>query len=139
MIKFGYFGEKWHAPVCEIEEQVPTPVGESCMWCREPILDGEQGFVRRNLAYEEKPASNRFRFTATAVHRECDLRAIIGGIAHFEGRCTCCGGTADPDDGLGWRESARKILVLTEAGLRPKELRFKAAIEILSSDKKGVE
>lgn len=32
-----------------------------------------------------------------ARHRECALRAVVGGLNHQLGRCTCCGGTEPPD------------------------------------------
>jgi hypothetical protein len=30
-------------------------------------------------------------------HLECQIRSLLGGVNHLEGRCTCCGGTQPPD------------------------------------------
>lgn len=38
-----WFGKSWGAPCCEDEEHIPTPVGESCARCREPILASDSG------------------------------------------------------------------------------------------------
>ena len=64
---------------------------EICLHCREPI----KPYERRS------PMLQPF-------HLACGLRMIIGGYNHICGRCSCCGGTEDPDPpGLSKREAAR--------------------------------
>jgi hypothetical protein len=36
-------------------------------------------------------------WTQKRWHWECFMRAIIGGLNHLRGTCTCCGGTEPPD------------------------------------------
>lgn len=94
----GFFGEPWPSGVCENARQRPTPVGELCLWCDEPIEDGQQGvFIS---AFGENGAVEH------PEHRECALRSVLGGVAHLERRCTCFGGGAHDDDDMTPRESA---------------------------------
>lgn len=52
-----------------------------CTFCKEPVLPGER---QADLVNAD-------------AHWECGFRAIIGGLNHQMGRCTCCGGTEPPD------------------------------------------
>jgi hypothetical protein len=65
-----------------------------CIHCGEPILPGD-----------------RIPVTSTrAQHFECFFRAIIGGVRHQQGLCSCCcpGSGLDPDDPtLSKRNQAR--------------------------------
>jgi hypothetical protein len=64
----------------------------ACPHCREEVL----------------PDDRRAPFHTQAVHWECGLRSVIGGLNHLNGLCTCCGGTLPPDPaGLTRREAAR--------------------------------
>jgi|SRR5262245_609402 len=106
-----FFGASWDAAILDGAEQIPTPIGTPCKYCEEPIAEGDQGMVSQG----SKLAKDWDLISFTLCeHRECGLRAVLGGIAHVERRCTCCGGMAEPDDGLGWRESARRVLALVE-------------------------
>lgn len=68
-----------------------TPSLPVCMLCDEPLLAHEP------LA----PMHAR-------AHWECGLRAIVGGLNHLKGICSCCGGSEPPDPpGLSRREAAR--------------------------------
>lgn len=107
VMRVQYFGDRWDAPMLDDAVQVATPVGEPCLYCREPIVAGEQGAMVVHI-YAAHAAAIR------PAHRECHLRAVLGGIAHVQGRCTCCGGQVDPDDGLPYRESARRVLAHTQ-------------------------
>jgi len=49
-----------------------------CTWCEEPIEHNE----------------TIDPFFITPMHPECGVRAIMGSIAHIEGRCSC----VDPDN-----------------------------------------
>lgn len=64
-----------------------------CFYCNEPVLPDE--------------ALGAF----DRVHRECELRAILGGVNHIRRLCTCYGGSAEPDPpGLTKRQAAREAL-----------------------------
>lgn len=89
----GYFGRRYDAPAYDDSDQVETPVGATCVWCDEAIADDDDGWLNG---------------VDQASHRECWLRAVIGGANHITGRCSCCGGDQDPDPpGLSRREAAR--------------------------------
>jgi len=46
-----YFGPRWDAPLLdENAEQVPTPVGEVCFGCNEPIREADRGLLRSYVA-----------------------------------------------------------------------------------------
>ncbi len=79
-----FFGERWDAGVVEGAVRVPTPVGEACLDCAEPVVDGDRGFVRavgRMVGGELRPS-------VEPVHAECDLRSVLG---HQVGVCPCTG------------------------------------------------
>jgi hypothetical protein len=91
-----WFGKNWYAPVCAEGTHVDTPIGERCLWCDEPIETNDRGFIR---------------MAGQVVHLECDLRAVIGGINHQKGICTCCGGTEEPDPpNLSIRQAAKMAM-----------------------------
>lgn len=63
-----------------------------CQWCEEevPAADAEEG---------------------SELHTECAFRAVVGGLNHLRGRCSCCGGDQLPDPPeLTKREAARAAL-----------------------------
>ena len=80
-----FFGERWDAPIVDNATQVPTPVGEHCYDCAEPIADGDRGFVRPMVL-----AANVVE--TGYVHAECDLRGTCG---HLVGLCRCTGYASD--------------------------------------------
>lgn len=80
-----YFGPAWDAPFIEDAQQVPTPVGELCLECQEPIAEGEQGVVMP-LIYEADGAP-AMRYAPE--HRGCMLLGVVG---HIAGTCFCHGG-----------------------------------------------
>ena len=41
-----------------------------------------------------------------AMHRECNLRAVMGGIGHLIAHAYWCVERSDPDAGLTYRQSA---------------------------------
>lgn len=71
-----WFGEPWPSGVCEDGEQKPTPTGVECLLCDEKIVEGDRGVFR--FAIDE----DGWRVDA-AIHRECDLRSVTGGIEHL--------------------------------------------------------
>jgi hypothetical protein len=102
MTGFEFFGEPWPSGICDDGKQVPTPIGEACVLCAEPIVAGDRGSFMVSLGFARPHGG--------PVHRECSLRSVLGGIAHLNGspNCTCRGGT-DPDDGLSYRASALRV------------------------------
>lgn len=100
MGEMGLFGDWTGAPIADEVPEIPTPVGEVCVHCVEPIAEGEAG-----LRYVNGPVA----------HYECQLRGVIGGVNHILGRCTCCGGKEDPDPpGMTRREAAKAAARLWE-------------------------
>jgi hypothetical protein len=79
--------------------QVETPVGVPCLWCDEPIVEGDIGVIIPHLG---SPG-----VTEHPYHLECNVRMIIGGLNHLKGLCSCFGGTEpnDPPD-MSLREAA---------------------------------
>lgn len=104
MIQF--FGERWDAPQVDPPAvQVPTPVGETCLHCGEPIGGGvgDRGLLR--LAIRADGAG------IEPVHMECDLRMTLGGLDHLAGRCLCTGRGHEADGEAGTaREEALAVL-----------------------------
>lgn len=94
-----YFGESWHVPALVGAEQADTPVGEPCLHCDEPIRPEQQGFLRPVIGSDGQTE-------VRPIHRECDLRAIVGGLHHQLGTCTCEGGSDDPDPPWATRREA---------------------------------
>ena len=80
-----YFGERWDAPVFDgvLCRQAPTPVGEKCRGCDEPVISGDQGFIH--------PLLSNHGHGVVPIHRECQLRSFLGGLEHLEGRCEYTG------------------------------------------------
>jgi len=75
-------------------------MSEPCVYCGELVLDGER---------------DSWLLNATA-HLECSARAILGSVAHQEGRCSCfVEGSAEEDPpGMTKREAARAALGLAK-------------------------
>src|SRR4051812_15862194 len=94
-----FFGKPWDAPITDDAEQVPTPVGSSCIMCEEPIEDGDRGFITCYWS----PAGVALR----PVHAECQNRPALGGANHTLGPCSGCGGDDAPDPpGVTRRQAA---------------------------------
>lgn len=97
-----WFGERYDAPLYADTEQVPVPVGEFCLYCHEPIEKGDDGFMIPYVGEVIKEVP---------YHRECQMRSILGSVAHQQRRCTCFGGSGtDHDDGMRPRDGARAAL-----------------------------
>jgi hypothetical protein len=73
------------------EVQIPTPVGERCTLCGEPIDAGDTGTI--NLLDQ-------------VIHYECQLRSVIGSVGHLRRACSCYGGTEEDPPGMTYREAA---------------------------------
>ena len=106
--RWGWFGEPWPSGVCfddddRLREEMrkPFPSGESCLYCAEVFIDGDQG--------QATPLIGIAGTEVCHVHRECMLRQVVGGLAHLEGRCSCYGGDGHETPGMTEREEAIEV------------------------------
>lgn len=100
-----YFGPApWNEGMLLPELVIPTPAGEECCYCHEPIAATDSG-VRQAALLTTGPA---FVFK----HRECFLRLVFGSVAHQEHRCKCYGGGDEDPPGLTRREAATAAMEL---------------------------
>lgn len=106
----GWFGETWHAPCCQPDLHVTTPVGELCIWCGEPIAEGDRGLTCRAAIPDRPPV--------VPQHVECSQRSVLGGALCHEGTCSHCGdgsaGAISDDPSLTRREAAIAALAAFE-------------------------
>jgi len=86
---------------------VPTPVGQVCSWCAEPILAGDEGSL---LPHRPKGAPPVDR----PIHKECQARTVLGSVAHQAEACCCYGGKGEDDPALSKRDAARAALAYCE-------------------------
>jgi hypothetical protein len=68
-------------------------MSDVCVLCEEPIGPGD-----------DAQACSPGR-----AHRECLLRAVVGGIGHHEDHAYWCGQMHDPDGGRTYRQSAIEV------------------------------
>lgn len=96
-----YFGHHYRAPAYDECERVEVPVGKPCAHCEEPIEVGDDGWVVPALNAREIP-----------FHRACQLRMILGSVAHQQRRCSCfvSGSQCGDDSGLTRRQAAEAAL-----------------------------
>lgn len=80
----GYFGEYWDVPATELLDRLPTPVGEKCLDCGEPIVLGEQGYIMPCILDQDE--HGRWITDFRPIHRECQLLSVVG---HTYGYCSC--------------------------------------------------
>jgi hypothetical protein len=103
---FGtFFGEPWPSGICDEATQVETPVGEPCEMCGEAIQVFDQGSFVGALRGEE----GAWHPILAPVHRECSLRAVMGGIGHLMNHTVWCQTKHDPDAGFSYRQSALRV------------------------------
>jgi hypothetical protein len=98
-----YFGDPWDAPFVEDALRVPTPVGEPCLTCDEPIAEGDQGMV---TSYLYEGFNGALAQREAAQHRECMLLGVVGYLA---GQCQCFPGKGS------LRERGRATVAWAEA------------------------
>jgi hypothetical protein len=106
-----WFGPKPFANICSMIPETPTPEGEVCGWCEEPIVKGDRGI--------EMPTVERGEWFYKPWHQECQIRLIVGSKAHLERRCSCFGGRTedvDTEPGMTKRQEAKYVLELWLAG-----------------------
>ncbi len=68
-----WFGASWGAPCCDPHDHVATPVGELCMHCREPIIEGSQGLIHSVVHAVEE---GKVVWSREPTHVDCYLRTI---------------------------------------------------------------
>jgi hypothetical protein len=110
-----YFGEpypsrEYPAPMFEDGIEVPTPIGEPCLRCDEPIDEDDRGVLMPYLAADGKAHM-------VAFHFECHVRSTIGSVKHQRGECGCATGDFQTDDDAEYptrREAARAALAELE-------------------------
>jgi len=72
-------------------------MSDLCVLCDEPIRPHE---TANPMMTAEGPRR---------AHRECALRAVVGGIGHWEDHAYWCGQMQDPDGGRTFRQSALEV------------------------------
>lgn len=65
-----------------------------CILCHEPVTWEDLGFYG----------------TSNPIHPECGTRSALGGIGHLTDHQRWCIEEGDPDMGLDYRESARRVV-----------------------------
>lgn len=110
VVTVAYFGEKWDAPHLDEEPdkvvvQIPTPVGEICPLCEEPVNDGDRGLMMPFVTTVDGDWVGKPR----PVHAECNLRQVLGSPAHLMGTCRCSGHNEPPFAGTR-REEAQVVV-----------------------------
>ena len=98
-----WFGESWGSGLNEDCDQQPTPVGEACLRCEEPIAEGDAGVT--TMCMDERGARR------APHHLECWLRILFGSVAHQERRCSCFGGDEGEEDPTLTKREAAKLAV----------------------------
>lgn len=74
-------------------QELPTPAGEPCSWCGEPVALGDSGVVIPHMGRTGGPCdAEGWGGRMRPAHWACHLRSVLGGVAHQLGLCTCCGG-----------------------------------------------
>jgi hypothetical protein len=106
--KMHWFGAPWDSWLCEECPHVPMPVGQTCLWCHEPIEEGDSGVTQLCFLLDQPPQRR-------PQHLECHIRSVCGGLNHLLGQCMCCGGDAPPDPPtLSRREAARAAALFVQ-------------------------
>ena len=115
------FGEPWNANLCHGATVAPTPVGQTCLHCGEPIAGSDQG-VFHSVGFLR---GERGEPVLEPLHRECDIRMALGSIGHLTMRCSCEGGDFEDPPGMTRRQSARLVKAwVDEHGPHPVKVHF---------------
>lgn len=85
---------------------VEIPVGERCHLCDEAIGPADSGVIM--TAIDASGAR------LVAVHRECEIRHVVGSVGHIRGLCTCHGGPGTLDDPPGVSKRVAALLAERE-------------------------
>ncbi|MGE5611047.1 MAG: hypothetical protein ACM359_17485 [Bacillota bacterium] len=76
--------------------RVQTPVGSHCLWCAEPIREGDGGYMVPSIGQTDQPC-----------HLACFIRQLVGSVAHQQRQCSCYGGSGEDDPALTRRQAAQ--------------------------------
>ncbi|HEY7233875.1 MAG TPA: hypothetical protein VH539_06975 [Gemmatimonadaceae bacterium] len=95
-----WFGRRYRAPLYHEIDRTATPVGVACFHCDELIVDGDDGFAIPSFAHNEG---------IIYLHRECQLRGVLGSVSHIQKLCSCYvpGSLCGDPEGMTRREAAR--------------------------------
>lgn len=102
-----YFGEHWGVPALQGAKREKTPVGQECWWCKTKVAEGDRGFIDVAVS----PRTHGVSIKVVAIHRECQLRDVVGGIAHLMGYCQHPGQCNELADGVGLTPREDALLV----------------------------
>jgi transcriptional regulator with XRE-family HTH domain len=101
---------KWFGPRVGLEWVMGlpdgrTPAGESCLYCQEQIVHGDAGV---HLSHVRAGDDGRWIQEPAVAHFACQLRQMVGSVAHLRRRCSCYvpGGNEHDDPALSMRENA---------------------------------
>jgi hypothetical protein len=82
-----------------INTDVPVPIGKSCDFCKETLVEGDSGISIP--AFADVGSSESF------YHIDCFLRTIFGSVGHQRKTCSCFGGNEEDPSGISLRHAAR--------------------------------
>lgn len=100
------FPRRWASSACDGLEEVGTPVGVPCMLCVEPLELGARGFVQDCVRLDR---IGEMVVTREPVHRECQLRAVVGSLGHLLRVCHCYGGPMEDPPSLTAHQAALAV------------------------------
>lgn len=113
----GWFGKEWWGYECFDENgrlleemRKPFPEGEDCLYCGERF-DEAAGDGGKAMPCGKADGTWELRH----AHKECQFRAVAGGLAHHERRCRCHGGSTETP-GMTLREEAAEVWRRMRAG-----------------------
>ncbi|MGB6163616.1 MAG: hypothetical protein WCF33_20690 [Pseudonocardiaceae bacterium] len=69
-----FFGPRWDAPRVDNATHVPTPVGERCLHCEEPIEAVDRGLLMTVVGTDD---AGNWTTESRPAHLECDLRSTL--------------------------------------------------------------
>ncbi len=71
-----WFGESWGAPCCESDGRVEAPVGDLCVKCELPIMDGDRGFL---IPFVDRQEGEPY-VTDEPWHFGCFMESVLGPV-----------------------------------------------------------
>lgn len=95
-----YFGPAWSDHMLHRAQRVPTPLGDRCFLCEEPVIENDRGLIKgvARMGRDGDPYGD-----ITPIHIECDVYPIIG---HAVGVCHCTGYPPNRDAAkLAWQRA----------------------------------
>jgi hypothetical protein len=104
-----WFGVPWWSYICYTEDgrlmtetRVERPLGEPCLGCKEPVSETDDGIL---IPYYDGTNAG-----LVPLHKECNLRSVVGGIKHVMGECRYVGDcNENRPAGMTLREEANAV------------------------------